>query len=229
MDLVGKTAALLLCLFLMTANNAYMATAQAASSSELLGQKAIKTESAQNLPRWGRIQQATTAARFNNPTKPMQDWNSFIAETKNDSTLLKMIKVNNFVNRVTYKQDNWIYNKDDYWASPAELFKNGGDCEDYAITKYFTLRQLGFSASDLKIAMVYDVYSGTDHAFLTVRHNNATYVLDNREKLVVSRYMKNRYKPHYAFNEDKVWFYNSPVMVQKMRKNKDGSVMAGNR
>ena len=55
------------------------------------------------------------------------------------------------------------------------------------------------------------------------------YILDNREKLVVSRYMKNRYKPHYAFNENKVWVYDSPVIVQKMRKNKDGSVLTGNR
>jgi len=40
--------------------------------------------------------------------------------------------------------------------------------------------------------------------------------------------MKNRYKPHYAFNEETVWVYNSPVMVQKLR-NEDGSITAGNR
>ena len=228
MNLVKKTTVLVICLFLITANDAYIAPVQAASS-ELLGQTAIKTHSAENLPHWGAIQQTTMAARFDNPNQSIQKWNAFITEAKADSALRKLIKVNNFVNKFAYKQDSWIYQKDDYWATPAELFKNGGDCEDYAITKYFTLRQLGFKADALKIAMVYDVYSGTDHAFLTVKHDGTTYVLDNREKLVVSRYMKNRYKPHYAFNEDKVWLYNSPVMVQKMRKNKDGAVMAGNR
>ena len=203
-------------------------TSQTASASELLGQKSIKIHSAQELPRWSAIQQTTLANRFNPSNNQMDGWNSFINSIKNESGLRKMMEANLFINKIAYKQDNWIYGKNDYWASPAEFLKQGGDCEDYAITKYFTLRQLGFSASHMKIAMVYDVYSGTDHAFLIVKFNGVDYVLDNREKLVVARYMKNRYKPHYAFNEDKVWLYNSPVMVKKLRAD-DGKVMAGNR
>ncbi len=199
-----------------------------AASGDILGAPSVKTYSAQKLPRWGAIQQSTLNARFNATDKAFEDWDGFITKAKNDPPLRKMMKTNVFVNKFAYKQDNWVYDQDDYWASPAEMFKNGGDCEDFAITKYFTLRQMGFDASAMKIAMVYDVYSGTDHAFLIVTHNKVDYVLDNREKMVVARYMKNRYRPHYAFNEKTVWVYDSPQMVQKMRHD-DGSIIAGNR
>ena len=196
--------------------------------ANILGQKSTKTYSADKLPRWSEIQQATLQARHSNPNRAAQQWNDFIQGLQKEPALRKMMRTNIFMNRFAYKQDNWLYDEADYWASPSEFFQNGGDCEDYAIAKYLTLRELGFAANKMKIAMVYDVYSGTDHAFLIVKHEGTEYVLDNREKMTVARYMKNRYKPHYAFNEETVWVYNSPVMVQKLR-NEDGSITAGNR
>jgi amino acid transporter len=43
---------------------------------------------------------------------------------------------------------------DDYWMTPKEFFIKGfGDCEDYAIAKYFTLLELGVKKESLYLAV----------------------------------------------------------------------------
>lgn len=201
-----------------------------AASHSILGSEAPnRSFPASELPKWQQILDTQLNETYNTQSANVQKWNDFIGTLKNEPKLRQLMRVNLWFKQFSYKQDNWVYNQDDYWASPVEFLTKGGDCEDYAIIKYMSLKKLGFSADDMKIAMVYDVYSGTDHAFLIVKHEGADFVLDNREKLTVARYMKNRYKPHYAFNENTVWTYNSPVMVQKMRKYSNGTVLPGNR
>ena len=185
--------------------------------------------SASKLSRWEEILSSHVSDIYNSQNPNIDTWNAFIETLEGEPKLRQILKVNAWFKQFPYKQDNWVYNQDDYWATPTEFLTYGGDCEDYAIIKYVTLRKLGFSPADMKIAIVYDVYSGTDHAFLTVKHEGAEFVLDNREKVAVSRYMKNRYKPHYAFNEKDMWTYASPVIVQKMRKSVGGAVLPGNR
>src|ERR1700744_4250940 len=62
---------------------------------------------------------------------------------KDDATRLRA--VNDFFNqRLAYMEDIDNWGVQDYWASPLEsLGKGAGDCEDYAIGKYFTLTTLG--------------------------------------------------------------------------------------
>lgn len=200
-------------------------SAYASSPDDILDSSAAKKMSSLQLPQWNRILQ--TRPFENNISSPKIDaWNKFIASIQSDPKIRQLLKVNLWFQKFPYKQDNWVYGEDDYWASPAEFLERGGDCEDYAIIKYVTLRKLGFSADDMKIAMVTDVYSGTEHSFLIVNYEGAEFVLDNREKLVVSRYMKNRYRPLFAFNEETVWAYDRP----KNAANKSNNwVMPGNR
>lgn len=200
-----------------------------ATPHTLLGSAPIEDFSASKLLRWQQILESSPSETYNMNIGHTQKWHQFINSLQNAPKLRQLLKVNLWFKQFPYKQDNWVYKEDDYWATPVEFLTKGGDCEDYAIIKYITLRKLGFPAQDMKIAMVYDVYSGTDHSFLVVKHEGAEFVLDNREKLVVSRYMKKRYKPHYAFNEDRVWMYDSPIMVQKMRQHLDGAILPGNR
>ena len=202
--------------------------AQAASNT-VLGSKPTQTYPLSKLPRWQEILSSNTSDIYNAKSDNVKAWKKFIRSIQNDPELRQLLKVNMWFKRFPYKQDNWIYGEDDYWATPVEFLTKGGDCEDYAIIKYMTLRKLGFPAKDMKIAIVYDVYSGTDHAFLTVKYKGAEFVLDTREKLVVARYMKNRYKPHFAFNERHVWTYNSPVIAQKIRKGTNNAIIPGNR
>jgi predicted transglutaminase-like cysteine proteinase len=70
-----------------------------------------------------------------------------------DAEKLKL--VNDFFNRVPFLSDIEHWNREDYWATPAEMLaSNGGDCEDFAIAKYFTLVALGMPADKLKITYV---------------------------------------------------------------------------
>jgi predicted transglutaminase-like cysteine proteinase len=68
----------------------------------------------------------------------------------------KLRGVNEFFNRrVLFRDDIDIWGQVDYWASPLEMLDKGsGDCEDYAIAKYFSLLGLGVPVAKLRMVYV---------------------------------------------------------------------------
>jgi predicted transglutaminase-like cysteine proteinase len=68
----------------------------------------------------------------------------------------QLAAVNQFFNRrVRWKTDLEIYGTEDFWATPAETLGRGtGDCEDFTIAKYATLRHLGVPAEQLRLTYV---------------------------------------------------------------------------
>ena len=195
-------------------------------------------DSAANLPQWKRIlesydKEAETyglCARSPDvcPSESVAAWQVFLRAVRSESRVGQIRNVNVWFNMLPYKQDNWIYGKDDHWASVGEFLEQSGDCEDFAIAKYLTLRQLGFPVDSMWVSIVYDVYSGTDHAFLIVEHDGETFVLDNRDDEVSGTRHSYRYQPHFLFNEKDVHIYESPVMARTIRKD-DPTVLPGNR
>ena len=76
--------------------------------------------------------------------KRLQAWQRLIEEIGTDPEDIKLRKVNKFFNQVRFIDDIKHWGKKDYWATPVEfLISNGGDCEDFTIAKYYTLRQVG--------------------------------------------------------------------------------------
>ncbi len=181
------------------------------------------------LKQWQSMMKSFVADIHQDLSPNAQTWNDFMRSIENDTPETQILKVNLWFNAFPYKRDDYVYGKSDHWASPTEFLEYGGDCEDYTIIKYITLRLLGFPADTMKIAMVYDVFSGTDHALLLVKYNDEHFVLDNRENLTVADYYTKRYKPHYIFNEEKFWTYDSPMIVRKARKDESAEVLTGNR
>ena len=54
-----------------------------------------------------------------------------------------------------FEDDDQHWHQADYWATPIEtLASNGGDCEDFSIAKYFTLRELGVAEQCLRLTNV---------------------------------------------------------------------------
>jgi len=54
-----------------------------------------------------------------------------------------LTEVNRFFNQLLFIDDIKLWGMKDYWAIPQEfLGAAGGDCEDYSISKYFTLLEL---------------------------------------------------------------------------------------
>ena len=188
-----------------------MPSSAIAASGDILGTPFVKTYSAQQLPRWSAIQQSTLNTRFNATDKAFEDWDGFITKAKNDPPLRKMMKTNVFVNKFAYKQDNWVYDQDDYWASPAEMFKNGGDCEDFAIAKYTALRSLGVPEDRMRAAIVHDNQKNIAHAILIVYTDQGPYILDNQEKNIVNASYGNRYRPIFSINRTAWWLHTAPT------------------
>ena len=118
-----------------------------------------------------------------------------------------LVEVNKFLNPPNrrYITDPINWGMKDYWEAPAEFFNKRGDCEDYAITKYLTLRDLGFPTDQLRVVAVKDLNLKVGHAILVVFLDGQTYLLDNQVKKVVSTKKVRHYKAIYSINEDAWW------------------------
>ena len=117
--------------------------------------------------------------------------------------------VHQFFNMTPYVEDIDAYHKQDYWASVGEFMDRGGDCEDFAIAKYRALVDSGFPAGDLRIVLVTDLALKRDHAVLTARLGDKTYVLDNVRNEVVEADQVTTYRPRYSLNQFNVWSHRT--------------------
>lgn len=119
--------------------------------------------------------------------------------------------VNQVVNRIPYVNDSEIYGKSDYWATPMEFMKNGGDCEDYAITKYVALRALGVPEQRMRILILQDMQKNIPHAILIVYTDNGPVLLDNQIKSVTPLERVSHYKPIFSINREGWWLHTKPA------------------
>lgn len=93
----------------------------------------------------------------------------------------KIIEQVNFrVNRTKFVADQENYGKDEYWTTPAEFFNRGGDCEDFAIAKYFALLELDIPSE--KLAITIGMLGEDVHAVLTYWDTDDPLVLDNTRR-----------------------------------------------
>lgn len=85
--------------------------------------------------------------------KRLVAWNDLIERGRFLPEVEKLKIVNQFFNsQVRFSEDIAIWSQNDYWATPIEtLVKGAGDCEDFSLAKYFTLRQMGVPEEKLRI------------------------------------------------------------------------------
>lgn len=130
------------------------------------------------------------------------EWKRLYNELSYASRETQIRHVNRLFNLWHYREDPANYRRDDYWASPREFIMYSGDCEDYAIIKYFALRALGIPARDLCIVGL----KTPAHAILVVQDYDGFYVLDNNSDAIVARNKALRlYVPDFYINEDGIW------------------------
>ncbi len=134
-------------------------------------------------------------------------WHAFLATLRGLSRLEQLQAVNSYMNRMRYITDANNYGTIDYWATPREFFTRGGDCEDYAIAKLMSLRELGWSTGQLRIAVVMDRRKRQAHAVLVAYHQGNAYILDNQTGQVLRDDMVRHYHPVYSINERYWWFH----------------------
>jgi len=156
-------------------------------------------------------------------------WDKMIQSVKNKKIVKKLKAVNDFFNKFRYVTDPKLWHTNDYWASPYEfLGKGAGDCEDYAIAKYFALRTLGIPDEKLKITYVKlkqksDKYDNA-HMVLNYYHkkNSTPIILDNIVKSLKLATKRKDLKPIYSFNASGFW--KAKNRFEGLEKNGDNNL-----
>jgi len=142
--------------------------------------------------------------------------------------LKKLSHINSFYNKILPVNDSTKYNVDDHWATPKEFLIQGhGDCEDYAIAKYFTLLEVGIPKEKLYFAIV-KVKGETNYHMVLLyfeNKNSMPLVLDNLSFKVVPFDIRKRLEPKVIFNEYGSYLLKDKRIYKKVRinwgKNKD--------
>ncbi|RMF10287.1 MAG: hypothetical protein D6763_06055 [Alphaproteobacteria bacterium] len=137
------------------------------------------------------------------------EWQELIATLDGASTTEKLSAVNAFMNEAPYITDLRNWGVPDYWASVREFLRKDGDCEDYAIAKYYSLKALGFDPGAMRVVVVEDLNLKTAHAVLAVYINGEALILDNQMQDVVRASSIVHYRPIYSINEQAWWLHRS--------------------
>jgi predicted transglutaminase-like cysteine proteinase len=122
----------------------------------------------------------------------------------------KLRLVNDFVHETPFFCDPVMWCAEDFWSRPVEFLANdGGDCEDFSIAKFFTLKALGVAEGKLRI--VYAVYQ---RGSFTGAHMVLAYyptpdaeplILDNINQTVQPASNRPDLVPVFSFNSQGLW------------------------
>ena len=137
----------------------------------------------------------------------LKEWNAFLASIKGLAPQSQLDRVNAFMNKYPYVQDIVNWGVQDYWETPLEFLYKSGECKDYAIAKYMSLRYLGWPAERLRVVVLQDLNLQLMHAILAVYTGDQIQVLDNQISQVVGAESIHHYRAVYSVNEQYWWLH----------------------
>ena len=188
------------------------AHAAALAPADLLGKHEIRSDDVSSLSHWSALLKRFEAPMHaTTPVSPgIAAWRAEIQHLKGLPPHEQLRRVNDFMNKAPYVDDQTRYGPDGYWnATPERFFSSGGDCKDYALLKYVSLRALGFSPDQLRIAVVMDITKNVLHAILIVKGPKDAYVLDNQARNIEPVSHVDHYQPIFSVNGISWWKYSS--------------------
>ena len=181
----------------------------------LFGSTEIPSLSFEALPQWRRVlavmeqerpvYQACLADPTHCSSNTQSIWRQIVVQASKLPQPEQLHAVNRFFNRWPYKLDPEIYGRSEYWASPSEFMSSSGDCEDFAIAKFFALRDLGLGNDDMRIVILFDRIRNIGHAVLAVYRDSDALILDSLSNMIVSHSKYRHYLPQYSMNETLRW------------------------
>ena len=119
--------------------------------------------------------------------------------------------VNALWNQFRFAEDPQTWGESEYWAVPAEFAcRAQGDCDDYVMAKYLTLRELGFPVDHMRLVVGKLTRRATApkefHVVLRCQTEKGPFILENNRKVLLDdRTSLKRFKPVYSFNEKTEW------------------------
>ena len=181
-----------------------------------LGSADLLADWAETMARARRQQPVLDAclADANHCDKRLRSLHTIVVRARELSRDRQLQLVNRYVNKRRYRGDRSgevrsvlaaeevrLQNR---WSTLVEFMRRGGDCEDYATSKYQLLRELGISAADLRVVVVFDRSTREHHAVLAVRRRDGeVWLLDSDDSIHRSRPFGYRFV--YALNETSIW------------------------
>nr|WP_083700711.1 transglutaminase-like cysteine peptidase [Halomonas sp. 1513] len=143
----------------------------------------------------------------------LEEWFALLERLAGADIDTQLREVNDFFNRrVRWVDDIDNWGHEDFWATPLETMGQGqGDCEDYSIAKYITLRQLGVPNAQLR--MIY-VRARIGRSQITQAHMVLGYyetpsavprILDNLVPSITPATQRNDLDPVFSFNSEGLW------------------------
>jgi predicted transglutaminase-like cysteine proteinase len=163
---------------------------------------------------WNQAQMLTEAARYGQRTLQLTTELQKLMQAEGTSSMdNRVLRVNAFFNqRLVQSTDVQTWGVSDYWASPMEFFYQGqGDCEDFAIAKYYALVTLGVPAEKLRLVYVNlqpdPSIAGVAHMVLAYYQilDEEPYILDNLMDEVRLASYRSDLQPVYSFNSNGLW------------------------
>jgi predicted transglutaminase-like cysteine proteinase len=135
----------------------------------------------------------------------------------------QLMLVHQYVNRKRYQQDKsdrletplteGPVKYHSRWSTVEEFMRRGGDCEDYATTKYYLLRKLGFDADQLRIVVTWDRQARAYHAVLAVNQDSRVMLLESDNTIRYGR--RHAYRFIYSVNEKSIWDHETQASVSR--------------
>ena len=166
------------------------------------------------------VNQSMNVEQCDETTKRLTQWEQMVFHDLGKSIETKLKMVNDFFNQMQWMDDKELWNKKDYWATPIEsLIRNSGDCEDFAIAKYFTLLAMDIPEEQLKITFV-RVNNQLGHMVLFYYPSNSSdpLILDNMKDEILTQSQRPELNFVFSFNADGLWL-NSEKTAKPDEKN----------
>ncbi len=172
-----------------------------ANALELFGKSEVMSDNLTAFSKWNGMLE-----RHKNIDQ--EDWKNFLESLKKEDKAKQIEMVNNHMNEHKYVLDiiNWGVN--DYWETPYEFYTKDGDCEDYAISKYMALKELGFPADNMRVVILQDKNLRVIHSVLALYEKDNILILDNQIKQIMNDKKIYHYQPVYSINENHWWRHN---------------------
>ena len=193
-----------------------LATANfAKAATGVFGSLEIRTNATQGLGEWrklltrlGREQKLYASCDTGQPDCPsyLRQWRQHLKDWAGADILSQLENVNGYINAsIHYADDARAMGRNDAWSTPAVSLKGRGDCEDYAIAKYESLRALGVPEKNLRLVIVNDTLRKLGHAVLAVNTGKGLYILDNLKPHPYLDARVSHYAPVYSVNRTGRW------------------------
>ncbi|WP_333855930.1 transglutaminase-like cysteine peptidase [Denitromonas sp.] len=166
-------------------------------------------------PRLDRVEETARQRYDSAVVARVQSWRAALSHMQGKSDTEQLREANDFFNRqVQFLDDTVVWQQKDYWATPLEtLAKRAGDCEDFVIAKYLSLRQLGMADEKLRLIYVRAKIGG-ERSSLTQAHMVLGYfetptseplVLDNLVGDIQPASRRTDLFPVFSFNSSGLW------------------------